>query len=889
MTNTANLSQQIKGQLLQEILMKDPDVKVQIKTNAFGWLRLFVVTTIFEKIDLEERELQIDKILTTLNLKLNEYPFADSLLRTPQEDTEKTQAFPIQIPLWSEILLAPDPEEVVNIDEDSSKRPFVVTFYSFKGGVGRSTSLALVANILATQGHRVVMIDFDLEAPGLSFVHSVEVPEVATYGVLDYIYQRYLTPDQNEPKIDACIRQISISARGELYLIPAGEYDEGYIHRLADLNVRSLYQSDANPIHQLLADVKSNLDPDIILIDARTGFTEMGAVALFDQADLGIICFSPTNQSFAGLEWVVKAASKRRKYNGIPDLRFLLTPMPPVAQVQQQEWLGFTADWITLHWGIPSPVTIDELYYPVPYNPNIITLDSLFADVPTAILDPYMPLANAISASLPEKNPITLANSDIKISVSRSSILDELRFRSPTAQEMDTAEIPTIFQRTGDFPKFLQDRTWLVRGAKGTGKTLLFRLFIEQSVNARNLAEPYENLHSIQFVPGHGSIKLSGTLLTSGSLEDYEKLLGQQKWAAFWPHYLLMQLASAREDLQSLLLDPFLVNVCNHEKLSQEMILEWLGSRISSPLSFSRVHDELQKINEWLRNQDEKIWVLYDELDTGFGQNYDRRRSALEALLGWWLEVGPGLSNISPKILLREDIWAGLNFTNKTYYSSRTVLLRWEEEDLWRLVLRQALHTSSTLVELVQQQASIELSRLDSILQLEVLRKGLFPLWGERMGRGNKSFTYNWVRKRIGDYKENRFPRSLILLLQSAVENEKTAYDRNPYEVILRPRSLIDALQVVSVERVNDVRNEYPEFSIYLEKLAGERSPIDGKQLQAIWEVDAIRLKELVTGMAAAGILQEYTSRPLLPDSEARYSVAELYLSGLKMTRLGQR
>jgi len=324
----------------------------------------------------------------------------------------------------------------------------------------------------------------------------------------------------------------------------------------------------------------------------------------------------------------------------------------------------------------------------------------------------YIPVADAISASLPERNPTPLESSDIKIADSRSSILDELKFRSPTAQEMATAEIPTIFQRTGDFPKFLQDRTWLVRGAKGTGKTLLFRLFIEQSVNARKLAEPYEKLHNVQFVPGHGPIKLSGTLLTSGSLEDYEKLVGQQKWDKFWSHYLLLQLAVAHNDLQPLLIDPFLIDVCKHKKPSQEEILEWLSSRISSPLSSSRVHDELQTINAWLGKKNERIWVLYDELDTGFGQKYDRRRSALEALLGWWLEVGPSLSNISPKILLREDIWTGLNFTNKTYYSSRTVLLHWEEEDLWRLVLRQALHTSPTLAELVQHLSGLKMTRL---------------------------------------------------------------------------------------------------------------------------------------------------------------------------------
>src|ERR1700674_4298959 len=43
----------------------------------------------------------------------------------------------------------------------------VITFYSYKGGTGRSMALANVAWILASQGKRVLMIDWDLEAPGL--------------------------------------------------------------------------------------------------------------------------------------------------------------------------------------------------------------------------------------------------------------------------------------------------------------------------------------------------------------------------------------------------------------------------------------------------------------------------------------------------------------------------------------------------------------------------------------------------------------------------------------------------------------------------------------------------------------------------------------------------
>src|SRR5687768_5726530 len=44
----------------------------------------------------------------------------------------------------------------------------IVTFYSYKGGTGRSMALANVAALLAQAGRRVLLVDFDLEAPGLA-------------------------------------------------------------------------------------------------------------------------------------------------------------------------------------------------------------------------------------------------------------------------------------------------------------------------------------------------------------------------------------------------------------------------------------------------------------------------------------------------------------------------------------------------------------------------------------------------------------------------------------------------------------------------------------------------------------------------------------------------
>src|SRR4051794_33571600 len=66
----------------------------------------------------------------------------------------------------------------------------VVTFYSYKGGTGRTMAVANVAWILASQGKRVLMIDWDLESPGLHryfhpFVFDKELR--SSRGIMDLI------------------------------------------------------------------------------------------------------------------------------------------------------------------------------------------------------------------------------------------------------------------------------------------------------------------------------------------------------------------------------------------------------------------------------------------------------------------------------------------------------------------------------------------------------------------------------------------------------------------------------------------------------------------------------------------------------------------------------
>ncbi len=743
---------QIKSHLLRELQFYDPEATVSVRETSLGWLMVQVVSNCFEGKTPAEREEEIDSLLAAVELNLGQYPIGNYSLLTQQEEVDQP-AESIQLPLWSDILMAPDPNHRASVEKDSPKRPQIVTFYSFKGGVGRSTALGMVAILLVNRNRCVVIIDFDLEAPGISILlrpDGIDGNGVENYGVLDYIHQRYLTPNENIPAIEDCIHQVNLSGRGELFLVSAGEYNENYVHRLAELDRRtwqSFYKGETNPVQQLIRDIQEQIDPDVILIDARPGFNDTGAIALLDLADTGVICFSPTDQSFDGLRWVIQAARKQSDYQGKPDLRFLLTPMPTLAEDQLDACITKAEDWIVEHWGLPDGVSVGELYYKVFYNPSIAALSNLIS-APVNLLNDYLPIVDAIDASLPDIKPVIPATT----AGNRETILNELRFEAARAQDLQANDIPAIFQRTEDFPKFLSNRTWLVRGAKGTGKSILFRLFVEQSNRAKELASTDVDLTICQFIAAHGESRLRNSILSSENLANYEQQVDENSWAVFWLNYAILQLLDNFPELSSVPeLNSGLAALIAEDRLTQASIIEWLVQRTRSPQAIPQASDELRNIDRWLNENNRSVWLLYDELDAGFGfgsDSYARRRRALEALLAWWLESGASLKRIVPKIFLREDIWNQLNFVNKGHYVGKSLQLSWDEADLWRLVLRQALQSSSTLNRALEQEFGVTVGRLETF-ELGQLRRSLYPLWGERMGRGKKAFTYNWVRTRI--------------------------------------------------------------------------------------------------------------------------------------------
>src|SRR5450755_3519482 len=103
---------------------------------------------------------------------------------------------------------------------------YVVTFYSFKGGTGRSMALANVAAALLARGRRVLIVDFDLEAPGLD-TFPMKLDRPVQRGLVEMITD-YLSSDaESTPLIEEYLYTARLEGvvTGSLWLMPAGRQD----------------------------------------------------------------------------------------------------------------------------------------------------------------------------------------------------------------------------------------------------------------------------------------------------------------------------------------------------------------------------------------------------------------------------------------------------------------------------------------------------------------------------------------------------------------------------------------------------------------------------------------------------------------------------------------
>ena len=229
----------------------------------------------------------------------------------------------------------------------------IITFYSYKGGTGRTMALANTACLVSRQTKgRVLMIDWDLEAPGLE--HYFAQNDLKNQpGIFDYIEKaqadlpQMAYGEENMELLNAFFEGIhpyiipidSRSQAENLFLIKAGDRDANYAQRINAFDWTAFYYKIPSFFPRLAQYLSANFD--YVFIDSRTGHTDIGGICTMMMPEKLVLVFTPNEQSLTGvIELAAKATDYRLKSDDLRPL--VIYPLPSKVDISQE---GLLKSW----------------------------------------------------------------------------------------------------------------------------------------------------------------------------------------------------------------------------------------------------------------------------------------------------------------------------------------------------------------------------------------------------------------------------------------------------------------------------------------------------------------------------------------------------------------
>lgn len=220
----------------------------------------------------------------------------------------------------------------------------IITFYSYKGGTGRTMALANVAWILAANGKRVLAVDWDLEAPGLDrYFQPFLDPSVltSTTGIIDMIteycwaattgtartgswHREYAHAEEHAVSLSPERFGLSFPEGGSLDFLSAGRQNRHYPAAVTSFDWDNFYErlGGGHFLDALREDMKASYD--YVLIDSRTGLSDTADICTIQMPDVLVDCFTLSGQSLDGAAAVARSVEGGRHKRRIRVLPVLM-------------------------------------------------------------------------------------------------------------------------------------------------------------------------------------------------------------------------------------------------------------------------------------------------------------------------------------------------------------------------------------------------------------------------------------------------------------------------------------------------------------------------------------------------------------------------------------
>jgi cellulose biosynthesis protein BcsQ len=571
----------------------------------------------------------------------------------------------------------------------------VLTFFSYKGGVGRTTSLALFCGYYASFGKRVFVVDCDFEAPGLINFFNISQFDNPKSGIVEYLIDSKFYPGLKLS--DKYIYEVPsvFTGEGKIHLMPAGnifgEEKNHYLEGLSrlDLQGRDSFSKD---ITNLIDNINKEYSPDVIIFDSRTGFNNVFG-SLSEISDLVIALSGDDHQNEAGIEFLLE------RFSEIKDNKKLVMILSIISSSITKRYEMFNKKILSYCEAYPD--------FNVPTF--IFQRESMLELVGTEFEDiedtkHFMShsgsnsyskffefLSNELSSlSETEAETETEKNASIKELVeaknkmhsikSADLIINKLSQSLPDPYAENIKYDDNFFQKDFYIRQCMQDlflpEYKILLGGKGTGKTAFYKALQNDSFfnllikRAEKEHLKFKVIHAVgDYNSSTGSyFELSSHF--SSYLDDDSKI------RKFWVIYLW--LAVCRSDVIEKDDNYFEVKNDNATFLKFKAIID-------SEKKYTEVENSLEKAETNLRHSDSRLIVTFDQLDfVVIPKDWNRGISPLIRL-----SISNNWERIQPKLFLRRDLFSKLgNLTNKNALEKQTINLEWSHEEMYAFLFK---------------------------------------------------------------------------------------------------------------------------------------------------------------------------------------------------------
>jgi len=721
-----------------------------------------------------------------------------------------------------------------------SALPPVVAFHSFKGGVGRTLHALALALAIAEQNDRprVLLVDGDLEAPGLTWLLQERFP-ARPVSLTDFLALVHGDPD---PDAQASIALIAERVKDLLidgvYVLPSFRSTSQFTS--LEIKPEHLIQGAADPylLTTMLTKLGQALDVNAVIVDLRAGLSELSTGLLLDPRVYRVLVTTLSDQSLTGtcqlLEMLGNLAPTKREDEPFPALIIAQIPAEFARNDQllapyEKRLLEEYAQSFLENSGIEEstlPLIVNEFDSKLAVLPNswsrlvsLLRTQGVVGQMKSLI--EWLPATTPVATSASE-----LEVEDLQRNRKRLAGLADKMVFAETGNVREFLAIPPLRRLASDFSAKVPIA--VIVGAKGSGKTYTFLQFVHRRnwetfvadtlsakpevaayicpvLQSRNLAPAAQQFVNAARENTRQGLELSGSENASAISDYLRDGLGQDLHEGQWRERWLN-------------------------------IIAW-----SAGFGTERENAGHQLV-EHLRAREQFIVAVIDGLEDIFQDLSSERTQqvALRALLQEvpeWLEQQPSRP-VGLLVFVRQDMVLYAVKQNPAQLLARyePYALKWDSEEALRLV--------AWIVSLARLPIPLERDLYE--LNASELVEALVPLWGRKLGgdSSREGRSAAWVIAALSDLRGQIQARDVVRFLsRSARDSVSDVYWKDRF---LAPPAIRNAVEICGQEKIKEIQLENPRLNSILSRL--DALPKDSKQVPFMPEhlgLDAEDLKFL--------------------------------------------